>query len=275
MESLGRTPFSANFLYNYCQKPVIIFAHHEEAAVIRGDGRENNELRKCTIKRSINRYAEGSCLIVLGQTKVHCTATIEDRVPRWLMDSEQGWITAEYGMLPRATKERTQREAQQGHQGGRTVEIQRLIGRSLRAAVDLKLLGPRTITLDCDVLQADGGTRTASITGAYVALAEALHTLMEANLLKRWPLTEQVAAVSVGIVAGEIMLDLTYEEDSRAGTDMNLVMSSSGRAIDIQASAEGAPFTLEQFWQMIELGKSGVALLFEKQREALAGIGPF
>ncbi len=243
--------------------------------MIRGDGRENSELRKCTIKRGINRYAEGSCMILMGQTKVHCTASVEERVPRWLMDSDQGWVTAEYGMLPRATKERTQREAQQGHLGGRTVEIQRLIGRSLRAAIDLKQLGQRTITLDCDVLQADGGTRTASITGAYVALAEALHALQENHLLKRWPMSEQVAAISLGVVSGEVLLDLCYEEDSRAGTDMNLIMTSGGRAIDVQASAEGAPFTLDQLQAMIELGKSGLAILFEKQREALAGIGPF
>lgn len=243
--------------------------------MIRGDGRENNELRKCLIKRGINRYAEGSCLVAMGQTKVHCTASIEDRVPRWLMDSEQGWVTAEYGMLPRATKERTQREAQQGHLGGRTVEIQRLIGRSLRAAIDLKQLGQRTITLDCDVLQADGGTRTAAITGAYVALAEALHALQDSKLIKRWPMSEQVAAVSLGIVSNEVLLDLTYEEDSRAGTDMNLVMTSGGRAIEVQASAEGSPYSLDQLQALLELGKSGLAILFEKQREALAGIGPF
>ena len=243
--------------------------------MIRGDGRENNELRKCTIKRGINRYAEGSCMILMGQTKVHCTASVEERVPRFLMDSDQGWVTGEYGMLPRATKERTQREAQQGHLGGRTVEIQRLIGRSLRAAIDLKQLGQRTITLDCDVLQADGGTRTAAITGAYVALAEALHALQENRLIKRWPMSEQVGAISLGIVSGEVMLDLAYEEDSRAGVDMNLVMTSGGRAIEVQASAEGAPYSLEQLQAMLDLGKSGLAILFEKQREALAGVGPF
>jgi ribonuclease PH len=243
--------------------------------MIRGDGRENNELRKCTIKRGINRYAEGSCMILMGQTKVHCTASIEDRVPRFLMDSDQGWVTGEYGMLPRATKERTQREAQKGQLGGRTVEIQRLIGRSLRAAIDLKQLGQRTITLDCDVLQADGGTRTAAITGAYVALAEALHALQENKLIKRWPMSEQVGAISLGIVSGEVMLDLAYEEDSRAGVDMNLVMTSGGRAIEVQASAEAAPYTLDQLQAMLDLGTSGLAILFEKQREALAGIGPF
>lgn len=243
--------------------------------MIRGDGRENNDLRKVILKRGLNRYAEGSCLVAFGQTKVHCTASIEDRVPRWLLDSGGGWITAEYGMLPRATQERTPREAANGKVGGRTHEIQRLIGRSLRAAADLSLLGQRTITLDCDVLQADGGTRTAAITGAFVALAEAVDALQKANLVKRWPLSEQVAAISLGIVSGEIMLDLCYEEDSRAGVDMNLVMTSSGRAIEVQASAEGAPYTLEQLQKMLELGKSGVALLVEKQRETLAGVGPY
>lgn len=243
--------------------------------MIRGDGRENNELRKCTIKRGINRYAEGSCVIAMGQTKIHCTASVEERVPRWMMDSGNGWITAEYGMLPRATKERTQREAQSGKVGGRTMEIQRLIGRSLRAATDLSLLGQRTITIDCDVLQADGGTRTASITGAFIALCEALHGLQQANRLKRWPLSEQLAAISLGIVSGEVMLDLCYEEDSRAGTDMNLVMTSGGRAIEVQASAEGAPYTFAELQAMIALGTAGNNILFEKQREALAGIGPY
>jgi ribonuclease PH len=243
--------------------------------VIRGDGRENNELRNIIIKRGINKYAEGSCLIVMGQTKVHCTASVEERVPRWMMDSGNGWITAEYGMLPRATKERTQREAQAGRVGGRTMEIQRLIGRSLRAATDLSLLGQRTITLDCDVLQADGGTRVASITGAFVALCEALHGLQQNNRLKRWPLSEQVAAISLGVVSGEVMLDLAYEEDCRAGTDMNLVMTSGGRAIEVQASAEGAPYTFAELQAMIELGTAGNNILFEKQREALAGIGPY
>ena len=242
--------------------------------MIRGDGRENNELRNIIIKRGINKYAEGSCLIVMGQTKVHCTASVEERVPRWMMDSGNGWITAEYGMLPRATKERTQREAQSGRVGGRTMEIQRLIGRSLRAATDLSLLGQRTITVDCDVLQADGGTRVASITGAFVALCEALHGLQQASRMKRWPLSEQVAAVSLGVVSGEVMLDLAYEEDCRAGTDMNLVMTSGGRAIEVQASAEGAPYTFDELQAMIELGTAGNNIVFEKQREALAGIGP-
>jgi ribonuclease PH len=178
-------------------------------------------------------------------------------------------------MLPRSTKERSSREAATGRVGGRTHEIQRLIGRSLRAAADLQLLGQRTITLDCDVLQADGGTRTAAITGAFVALAEAVHTLVQDKKVKRWPLKEQVAAISLGIVSGEIMLDLCYEEDSRAAVDMNLVMTSSGRAIEVQASAEGMPFTLDQLQTMLTLGKSGVDLLLGLQKETLAGIGPY
>lgn len=243
--------------------------------MIRGDGRENQDMRKCVIKRGINRYAEGSCIITLGQTKVHCTATVDDQVPRWMMDKGEGWITAEYGMLPRSTKERTNREAANGRVGGRTHEIQRLIGRSLRAGCDLALLGQRTITLDCDVLQADGGTRTAAITGAFVALAEALGPLVADKKIKRWPIKEQVAAVSLGIVAGEIMLDLCYEEDSRAAVDMNLVLTSSGRAIEVQATAEGMPYTFEQLNTMLTLGKSGVDMLMALQKEALAGIGPY
>ncbi len=247
----------------------------ENRILIRSDGRENNDLRKCIIKRGINRYAEGSCLIALGQTKVHCTATVDEQVPRWMMDSGQGWITAEYGMLPRSTKERTSREAATGRVGGRTHEIQRLIGRCLRAGTELNLLGQRTITLDCDVLQADGGTRTAAITGAFVALAEAMHTLVESKRVKRWPIKEQIAAVSLGIVSGEVLLDLCYEEDSRAAVDMNLVMTSGGRAIEVQASAEAMPYTLEQLQQLLALGKSGIDLLVGLQKEALAGIGPY
>lgn len=243
--------------------------------MIRSDGRENHELRKCIIKRGINQYAEGSCLIALGKTKVHCTATVDDQVPRWMMGNDQGWITGEYGMLPRSTKERTSREAATGRVGGRTHEIQRLIGRTLRAAADLHLLGQRTITLDCDVLQADGGTRTAAITGAFVALAEAVSGLVADKKIRRWPLKEQVAAVSLGIVSGEIMLDLCYDEDSRAAVDMNLVMTASGRAIEVQASAEGMPYTLEQLQTLLALGKSGIEVLCGLQREALAGIGPF
>lgn len=241
--------------------------------MIREDGRGNTDLRECKILVGVNKYAEGSCLISMGATKVHVTASIEDRVPRWMADSDQGWITAEYGMLPRATSERAQREASSGKQGGRTLEIQRLIGRSLRAACDPALLGQRTITLDCDVLQADGGTRAASITGAYVALAQACKYLMRKQLVKRNPLRTQVAAVSVGIVAGEILLDLSYAEDSRAGVDLNLVMTGDDGIVELQATGEGHTFTPEQLSVMLELGRSGIAQLFEKQREALAKLG--
>lgn len=240
--------------------------------MIRGDGRENNELRKCTIKRGINRYAEGSCMILMGQTKVHCTASVEERVPRWLMDSDQGWVTAEYGMLPRATKERTQREAQQGHLGGRTVEIQRLIGRSLRAAIDLKQLGQRTITLDCDVLQADGGTRCASITGGFVALALAVKKLMSMGIITRPPVLNQMAAVSAGIVMGEALLDLDYDEDSRAGVDANFVFAPGGLLAEIQGTAEGRPFSREQLLSLLDLSSAGAEKLFELQRNTLGEV---
>jgi ribonuclease PH len=238
----------------------------------REDGRGNGDLRECRILVGVNKYAEGSCLITMGATKVHVTASIEDRVPRWLMDSGQGWITAEYGMLPRATSERSAREASTGKQGGRTLEIQRLIGRSLRAACDTSLLGTRTITLDCDVIQADGGTRTASITGAYVALAQACRQLQRKNQVKRNPLVTQVAAVSCGIVQGELLLDLCYSEDSSAGVDLNLVMTSDGRIIELQATAEGAAFTKQQLDDMVMVGQNGLRTLFERQQEALSRI---
>lgn len=241
--------------------------------MIREDGRGNADLRDCKILVGVNKYAEGSCIIALGGTKVHVTASVEDRVPRWMMDSGEGWITAEYGMLPRATSERTQREAAQGRQGGRTLEIQRLIGRSMRAACDLKLLGQRTITLDCDVLQADGGTRTASVTGAYVALAQACRHLEQRQVVKRSPLVTQVGAVSVGIVMGEVCVDLSYVEDSRASVDLNLVMTGDGRIVEVQATAEGDPFTTAQLSEMMAAGESGIRALFDKQSEAIAKIG--
>jgi ribonuclease PH len=239
----------------------------------REDGRGNGDLRDCKILVGVNKYAEGSCLITMGATKVHVTASIEERVPRWLMDSGQGWVTAEYGMLPRSTSERTSREAATGKQGGRTLEIQRLIGRSLRAACELTSLGSRTITLDCDVIQADGGTRTASITGAYVALAQACKWLERKRMVKRNPLVCQVAAVSCGIVSGELMLDLAYSEDSRAGVDLNLIMTSDGRIIEVQATAEGAAFTKQQLDDMMDIGQRGLNVLFDKQREAVAKLG--
>ncbi len=238
--------------------------------MIREDGRGNSDLRECRFLVGVNKYAEGSCLISMGHTKVHITASIEDRVPRWMLDSGNGWITAEYGMLPRATGDRTPREASTGKQGGRTLEIQRLIGRCLRASCDTAALGQRTITIDCDVIQADGGTRTASITGAYVALAQACKHLEKKKLLKRNPLRQQVAAISVGIVSGEVLLDLAYSEDCRAGTDLNLAMTNDGRVIEIQGTAEGEPFSLQQLNDMIAVGQKGIGELFEKQKEAIA-----
>jgi len=237
--------------------------------VIRIDGRGNGDLRDVVIKRGVNKYAEGSCLIQMGDTHVLCTASVEDRVPRWLIDTDQGWVTAEYSMLPRATSERTARESATGKVGGRTLEIQRLIGRSLRAVCDTKLIGTRTITLDCDVIQADGGTRTASITGAYVALAEACSHLRKRNVVKRWPLSDQVAALSLGIVSGEMLLDLCYEEDRRAAVDLNLVMTKSGRIVEVQATAEGAPFSLTDLDKLLALGQTGLRVLYEEQQKLL------
>lgn len=241
--------------------------------MLRDDGRENTELRKCRITRNINKYAEGSCLISLGQTRVHCTASVDDYQPRWLRDTDEGWVTAEYAMLPRATSERTRRASEHGV-SGRTHEIQRLIGRSLRAVCDMKKLGPVTIQLDCDVLQADGGTRTASITGAWVALADACRWLMDKGRTRAWPLTDQVAAISVGVVGGEIMLDLAYSEDARAQVDMNLVMTGDGRLIEVQGTAEGDPFTDRQLMEMISVGREGLQSLFSLQREVLGDVLP-
>jgi len=241
--------------------------------VLREDGRSNAELRSCRITRNINRYAEGSCLISLGQTRVHCTASVEDYQPGFLRDTDQGWVTAEYDMLPRATSDRNRRSADTGI-SGRTHEIQRLIGRSLRAVTALELLGPVTIKLDCDVLQADGGTRTAAITGAWVCLADACRWLMDNRKLKRWPLQSQLAAISVGVVSGEIMLDLAYCEDSRAGTDMNIVMTGDGNLIEIQGTAEGSPFSEKQLTEMLAVGRQGCETLFALQREVLGEVLP-
>ncbi len=213
--------------------------------------------------------AEGSALIEVGNTRVLCAATIEETVPQWLRASGKGWITAEYSMLPRATAERTAREITKGRPSGRTQEIQRLIGRSLRSVVDLSALGERTIILDCDVIQADGGTRTAAITGAYVALAEALDQLMKFGVLKSWPVRDQVAAVSAGIVGGEPMIDLNYEEDSRAEVDMNVVMTGGGRFVEVQATAEQNPFDDAQLTRLLELARRGIRELIEIQRKTL------
>jgi len=237
---------------------------------IRRDGREPDELRLITFTRDFTEFAAGSVLVEFGRTRVLCTASVAQEIPRFLRGQGSGWITAEYGMLPRSTGTRMGREAARGKQGGRTVEIQRLIGRSLRAAVDLQLLGEHQITLDCDVIQADGGTRTAAITGACVALVDALRYMQREKMIATDPLKNMVAAVSVGIYKGEPVLDLDYPEDSNADTDMNLVMAEDGGMIEVQGTAEGAPFSEEQFAQMLALGKAGIAELIALQRKALA-----
>lgn len=231
----------------------------------RAEGREPNQLRPTTLTRDYLPQAEGSCLIQMGNTHVVCTASIANGVPRWLKGSGQGWITAEYGMLPRSTGERMRREAAAGGQGGRTMEIQRLIGRSLRAVTDMNALGDLTITLDCDVIRADGGTRCASINGAAVALYDALSRLR----LKRHPMRTMVGAISLGIVGGEILMDLDYSEDSNAQTDMNLVMAEGAGLIEIQGTAEQRPFTREQLDRMVELGSAAIARINGLQRKVL------
>jgi ribonuclease PH len=238
--------------------------------VSRPSGRAAHELRPVSIARGFTRHAEGSVLIAFGQTRVLCTASVEARVPGFLRGKGEGWVTAEYGMLPRATHERNSREAASGKQGGRTLEIQRLIGRSLRACVDRKALGERTITLDCDVLQADGGTRTAAITGAYVALCDAVAWLRNRGELARDPIVGAIAAVSVGVYRGEPVLDLDYAEDSDCDTDMNVVMNDGGGFIEVQGTAEGHAFRREEMDAMLALAERGVAELVAHQREALA-----
>ena len=236
---------------------------------MRPNNRELNQIRPVKITRHYTKYAEGSVLIEFGETKVLCNATIEETVPRFLKGQQQGWVTAEYGMLPRATHSRTQREAAKGKQTGRTMEIQRLIARSLRAVVDLKALGERTITVDCDVIQADGGTRTASITGACVALHDAIAHLIENGTLKTSPLKGLVAAVSVGIVDGKAVCDLEYVEDSNAESDMNVVMVEDGRMVEVQGTAEGEPFSHDELLRLLDLAKQGINQLVTAQREAL------
>jgi len=242
----------------------------EEKHMTRPSGREPNELREIKITRNFTCHAEGSVLIEFGGTKVLCNASVSDGVPRFLKGSGRGWITAEYGMLPRSTGSRMDREATRGKQGGRTLEIQRLIGRSLRAVVDLKKLGEYTITIDCDVIQADGGTRTASITGACVALVDALNTLQRDKKLKTDPLIQLVASVSVGVYKGQPVLDLDYPEDSSADTDMNIVMGEDGGLIEVQGTAEGATFDRATLNQMLDLAERGISELFRAQRQALA-----
>ena len=237
---------------------------------MRPSGRAPDQLRKITLEPGFSRHAEGSCLIKFGDTHVLCTASVDERVPPWMRNSGRGWVTAEYGMLPRSTNTRTDREAARGRQSGRTQEIQRLIGRSLRAVVSLDQLGPRTIHLDCDVLQADGGTRTASITGAYVALMDATGFLIREKRLAASPVREAVAAVSVGVHQGVPVLDLDYAEDSTCDTDMNVVMTEGGGMIEIQGTAEGAPFSRTEMQAMLDLAQRGIAQLVAAQRAALA-----
>ena len=239
-------------------------------SVPRPSGRAPDALRTLSIQRHYTRHAEGSVLIACGDTRVLCTASVEERVPPWLRGKGEGWITAEYGMLPRATHERSQREAARGGQGGRTMEIQRLIGRSLRACVDRAALGERVITLDCDVLQADGGTRTAAITGAYVALVDAVNLLMQRENLKRNPIVGAVAAISVGIYQGVPVLDLDYAEDSNCDTDMNVVMNDGGGFIEVQGTAEGHAFRRAEMDALLALAEKGIGELVTAQRAALA-----
>jgi ribonuclease PH len=238
--------------------------------MIRSDGRQPDEMRPVTIEPGFLKYAEGSALITLGNTRVLCSASVEEKVPQWLRGRGLGWVTAEYAMLPRATQERTQREAAKGRLGGRTHEIQRIIGRALRAVTDTAKLGERTIWIDCDVLQADGGTRTASVTGAYVALALALKKMPAFRDRDAWPLTGMVAATSVGIVGGRPLLDLAYDEDSQAHTDMNVFMTDAGRYVELQGTAEAAPFDRAELDRMLALAERGIRRLFEVQQSVLS-----
>ena len=237
---------------------------------MRPSGRIPDQLREIKLTRDYTCYAEGSVLVEFGRTRVICTASIEDRVPGFLKGKGQGWLTAEYGMLPRSTGSRMRREATQTSQGGRTMEIQRLIGRSLRSVVELKKLGERTLTIDCDVIQADGGTRTASITGAYVALVDAVRSLQYEKVLKEDPVNSALASVSVGIYKGTAVLDLDYAEDSNAETDMNVVMNGDGQFIEVQGTAEGHAFSREELNEMLSLAQKGINELFEHQRKALS-----
>jgi ribonuclease PH len=236
---------------------------------MRPSGRNADDLREIKLTSNFTRHAEGSVLVEYGDTRVLCNASVENRVPRFLKGRGEGWVTAEYGMLPRSTHDRMPREAARGKQNGRTLEIQRLIGRSLRAAVDLQALGERTITIDCDVIQADGGTRTASITGGFVALSLAMSRLMCKKQIKTNPIHGQIASVSVGIYNGASILDLDYSEDSSAETDMNVVMNDAGAFIEIQGTAEGHAFRREELDSMLELARNGINQIMEKQRSAL------
>jgi ribonuclease PH len=237
---------------------------------MRSDGRKQNQLRRLSITPQYIKTADGSVLIEMGDTRVICTAKLEDRVPPFLRNTGKGWITAEYGMLPGSSQVRIGRESSRGKIGGRTHEIQRLIGRSLRAIADLKSLGERSVWIDCDVIQADGGTRTASITGAYVALAEAVRRWLDRGVIKENPIKDAVAAVSIGIIDRKILLDLCYEEDSKAEVDMNFVMTGSGRFIEVQGTAESKPFTRKQMERMAEIAQQGIRELLQVQKKAIA-----
>ncbi|GAA0133366.1 ribonuclease PH [Paenibacillus sp. YSY-4.3] len=239
---------------------------------MRINGREANERRPLNLTVNINKYAEGSVYIEVGDTKVICTATVEEKVPMFMKGQGKGWITAEYSMLPRATHSRNQRESARGKQSGRTMEIQRLIGRALRSIVDLQALGERSITIDCDVLQADGGTRTTSITGAFVALALAVNKIVQKHSLPVFPITDYLASVSVGIVGQETLLDLNYDEDSKAKVDMNVVMTGQGQFVEVQGTGEENPFSREELNKMLELAEKGIREMIQIQREALGPI---
>ncbi|MCB1759401.1 MAG: ribonuclease PH [Gammaproteobacteria bacterium] len=239
---------------------------------MRPSGRTPEQMRAISFERNYTMHAEGSVLVSCGNTKVICTASVEEYVPRFLKGQGQGWVTAEYGMLPRSTSERMGREASRGRQGGRTLEIQRLIGRSLRAALDLTALGERTIALDCDVIQADGGTRTASISGAFVALSDAVGGLLQKGAIERDPIHGQIASVSVGIYQGRAVLDLDYAEDSNAETDMNVVMNDAGAFIEVQGTAEGHAFRMQELQQMLALAEEGIGEIMAAQRAALESV---
>jgi ribonuclease PH len=240
--------------------------------MIRIDGRRPEELRPVIVHRSFIKYAEGSVLIEMGATKVICTATIEEKVPPFLRGQNRGWVTAEYAMIPRATPERVQREATKGKQGGRTLEIQRLIGRSLRAVTDMDLLGERTFWIDCDVIQADGGTRTASITGAFIALADAITVVRQKGLIKKNPLKDYLAAVSVGKVGSDLLTDLCYAEDCVAEVDLNLIMTGKGEFVEVQGTAERSPFSHDELQQFLALGWNGIKGLVKMQQELLGDL---
>ena len=242
------------------------------AGLIRIDGRRADELRRVTIHRSFIKHAEGSVLIEMGDTKVICTASVEEKVPPFLRGQNRGWVTAEYAMIPRATPERVPREATKGKQGGRTLEIQRLVGRSLRAVTDMNELGERTFWIDCDVIQADGGTRTASITGAFVALADAINVVRQKGLIKKNPLKDYLAAVSVGKVGGELLSDLCYAEDCIADVDMNLIMTGKGEFVEVQGTAERSPFSNIELQNFLELGWNGIKSLVKLQQDLLGDL---